>query len=595
MKYGFIVLAICLFAIGAAAQQPAGGFDLSNYGVRIAPDKRVMVVLATIDAGRVENAQGEKVRVVNTKLSTAGEAFRKRMDAELTVPDDLRQKIGLFLTQYKRRRPTLTDAEIVSPFVAMAYSLSPTPDLSDPVITSDLPGELLDVLDFAPLVREYYRRSGISVKMDGYIKEYLSQTDAKLPGSAREMVADLLDYLHTKPQTVYTERVKVQADKSKRTTIQNTEIREHDRRFAIVPELLAPAGNVQFLNIRDDYYVIVPPETDLSVSEARRAYIQYIVDAIILTNANDVSQIVPGVRQILDERRKAGASVSPDAYLAVSRSLVAAIDARSMEFARVNAATTIARQRLDALPANDAKRKVIADDLDKFKRAQSDETALMLSEAYEKGAVLSFYFADQLKGMEAAGFDIAGSMREILLSFDAAKETGRLAQFADARKRAEAAREARKNNPTPIDTTIVENPVTTKLLEIQKTIEAKNYTKASTDLKSLVQTNPQDPRVYYNLGRVAMLEAAGLTDADQQATKILEAKNSYSGVIRVATPTTDRALLSLTYVALARIYEIDDNKEYAIKLYDKAIEIGDVPGGAMKLAIEGKQRLIQNP
>jgi hypothetical protein len=37
--------------------------------------------------------------------------------------------------------------------------------------------------------------------------------------------------------------------------------------------------------------------------------------------------------------------------------------------------------------------------------------------------------------------------------------------------------------------------------------------------------------------------------------------------------------LSLAYVALARIYEIEDNKDYAIKLYDKAIELGEVPGG----------------
>jgi hypothetical protein len=90
-----------------------------------------------------------------------------------------------------------------------------------------------------------------------------------------------------------------------------------------------------------------------------------------------------------------------------------------------------------------------------------------------------------------------------------------------------------------------------------------------------------------------MFEAAGLTDGDEQAKQMIEAKNAYTGVLRVAA--TNRALLSLTYVALARIYEIDDNKEYAVKLYDKAIEIGDVPGGAMKIAIEGKQKLIQNP
>jgi len=52
--------------------------------------------------------------------------------------------------------------------------------------------------------------------------------------------------------------------------------------------------------------------------------------------------------------------------------------------------------------------------------------------------------------------------------------------------------------------------------------------------------------------------------------------------------------LSLAYVALARIYEIEDNKEYAVKVYDKPIQLGDIPGGGLKQAIEGKQRLVQN-
>jgi hypothetical protein len=322
------------------------------------------------------------------------------------------------------------------------------------------------------------------------------------------------------------------------------------------------------------------------------------------------------VKKLIDEQRKVNPNISPDSYLAVSRSLVAAIDTKENEFARVNAATAISRQKIDRLSSDeqaritaakseeekqkiartstDEKKKVSAD-LEKFKQAQADETALRLSEDYEKGSVLSFYFAEQLKGMESAGFDIASSMRDILLSFDPAKETGRLAQFAEARKRAEAAREARKNNPSATESTVAENPVTTKLLEIQKTIEAKNYAKASVDLKALKQANPQDSRIYYNMGRVAMLEAGEMTDGDEQAKKMIEAKNAYADVLRTATTTTDKALLSLTYVALARIYEIDDNKEYAIKLYDKALEIGDVPGGAMKLAIEGKQKLIQNP
>ena len=594
MKKAFFLFLLCVLAAGAYAQNVPAGFDLSNYGVHIEPDKRVLVVLATIDAARTQNTPGQSSRLVNTKLSPAGTAFRTRLETELTVPDDLRQKISTFLTLYKRRRATSADAEIVTPFIAMAYSLSQPPDLSDPVITTDLPGDLLDVLDFAPLVREFYRRSGISAKLDTYVKDYQAETDSRLRGGAREMVSEMLDYLHTRPQTIYAERVKVQQDKTKRTALKNTEIREHERKFTIVPEMLAPAGNVQFLNIRDDYNVILPPDTDLSQSEARRAFIQYVVDAIVLTHANEVSTVVPGVKQLLDERRKINPNISPDAYLAVSRSLVAAIDAKELEFARVNSATYLSRQKLATLKTDEEKKKVTAD-LEKFKQAQADETALRLSEDYENGAVLSFYFAQQLRGMETAGFDIAASMREMLLSFDPAKESNRLAEFADARKRAEMARQARNTGTVSVEMATVENPVTTKLIEIEKTIADKNFAKASTDLKTLLKDNPSEPRIYYNLGRVSMLAAANMKDADEQAKKILEAKNAYSSVLTSATPLTDKALLSLTFVALARIYEIDDNKEYANKLYDKAIELGDVPGGGLKQAIEGKQRLVQNP
>jgi tetratricopeptide (TPR) repeat protein len=592
MKNAFLLFAICILAVAARAQNIPTGFDLSNYGVRIEPDKRVMVVLAAIDAGRTDTGSGRS-RLIDVKLSKLGSAFRDRLESDLTVPDDLRQKISLFLTQYRRRRQTLSDAEIISPFIAMAYSLSPAPDLGDPVMTSDLPGDLLDVLDFAPLVRDFYRRSGISAKLDSYVKEYQAATDANLRPGAREMVSELLDYLHTKPQTVYSERVTVEANKTKHTTLKNTQIREHERRFVVVPEMLAPAGNVQFLNIRDDYYVILPPDTDPSLSQARRAFIQYVVDAIVLTHASEVSTIIPGVKQLVDEQRKTNPNISPDAYLAVSRSLVAAIDAKETEWALVRAAGYESRQKIAKI-GKDPEKKIF-NELEDFKLLQADERALRLSEDYENGAVLSFYFAEQLKGLELSGFDIAASMREMLLSFDPAKESNRLAEFADARKRALAVREARKSKPNQTEVAVFENPVITKLLDIQKTIEAKNYAKASADLKTLAQANPQDARIYYNMGRVAMLEASGMTDADEQAKKVLEAKNAYAGVIRSANINTDPALLSLTYVALARIYEIDDNKEYAVKLYDKAIQLGDVPGGALKAAIDGKQKLVQNP
>lgn len=599
MKKAALFFSTLLFALIFSLQilaqaSPPAGFDLSNYGVKIEPDKRLMAVLATLEAARTRNAAGEETPLVKTALSAQGESFRAAMRADLTaVPEDLRQKISLFVEQYKRRNPKATDAEIVAPFVSMAYTLAPVPDLSDPAITNDLPGELLDVLDFAPLVREFYRRSGFGGKINDYVKIYNRAADERLRNSAKLMVSELLDYLHTRPQTLYAERIKTQTQKgkSKDSKIQNIETRERERRFFIVPELLAPVANTTFLNIGDDYFAVVSPDIDLSSSEARRAFLQFVFDPLVLNNAKDITQFRPAIKQILDERRKTNPGVSPDVYLSISRSLVAATDARQTEYEKVRIATAQARQNIQRVKTETEKRAVSAE-LEKFKQTAADETARQLSEAYKNGAVLAFYFAEQLKGLEDSGFDIASSLRDMILSLDAAKETNRLEQFAEAARRAE---ERRKTGAGQTVAATIENPVTKRLLEIKDIIDAKNYARATAELNQLALKNPSDARIYYNLGRVASLSAENIEDEELRKTKLLQAKAAYEKAITSATPQTDGALISLSYVALARIHEFYDEGEYAVKIYDAAIRIGNIPGGAYQEAINAKARLLKNP
>jgi len=586
-----VLFIISILSVGAFSQVRTG-FDISNYGVTIAPDKRVMTTLAAIDSGRAADAGGTRTRVFNTQLSEAGEQFRKQVDSDLAgMPDDLRTKIGAFLSNYKRRHPKTNDNELLAPFISMAYTLSPAPELSDPVVTMDLPGELLDVLDFAPLVREFYRRSGFSEKLDQYSHAYLKAADTLLRTSARNLVSDTLDYLHTKPQLIYTERVKVEV-KSKKSNLQTTELREHNRKFVIVPEMFAAGSNITFLNVRDDYYLILPPDKDLEQSEARRAFLQFVIDPLVLTSSQEMSGVRDGIKMLLDERRKSYPSVSPDPVLAVVRSLTAAIEARQDEYTNTNIAIDQARQQLDKAKT-EAERKLITDDLEKYKRDRADETAARLSDAYERGAVMAFYFADQLHGTEDSGFNVAASIKEMISSFDASKEGDRLAQNAEARKRAIAARASRSANSERIASAI-ENPVTTKLIEIQRTIDSKNYDKAAADLKELSADNPNEPRIYYNIGRVASLAATQIDDPDERSRKLMEARAAYSNVIRTRNNSTPVELVSLTFVALGRIYEFFDQDEYAVKLYDEAIKIGDVTGGAYKEALAAKQTLLQN-
>lgn len=596
MRQLLLLFLLSCCSVAAFAQQgvPAG-FDLSNYGVRIEPDKRLIVVLSTLEMATAKNAAGVDERLVNTPLSVKGSQFREQILADnAAVPEDLRRRISTFVAAHKKRNPKATDAEIAAPFISMAYTLTPVPELADPVITSDLPGSLLDVLDFAPLVREFYRKSSIGVKLDEYVKDYRADSDAMLRVSAREMVRELLDYLHTRPRLSITERTIVETKKDKsREVLRKTEVRESERRFFIVPEKLAAKGDINFLNIRDDYYVIVQPDTDLSFSDARRAFLRFVVDPLVLANSNEVSAMRSWTKPLLDETRKANASVSPDPYLAITRSLVAAIDVRQNEYAQLRIATERSRELIDKQKTKEGKEKVAAD-LKKFADALSDEATQRLHEDFERGAVLSFYFAEQLKGIEDSGFDIAGSLREMIAAFDPAKETARVAGTNEARKRALAAREERKKNPQS-QTLAVENPVTTRLLEIQKTIDAKDLTKANADLRKLLVEYPGEPRIYYSLGRVASLALESIESEDAQAQKLLEAKTAYSNVISTATATTDRALLSLTYVALARIYEFQNQPDYALKLYDRAIELGDVTDGGFRVAMAAKQRLIKQP
>ena len=221
--------------------------------------------------------------------------------------------------------------------------------------------------------------------------------------------------------------------------------------------------------------------------------------------------------------------------------------------------------------------------------AEEDELLLKLSESYEKGAVLSFYFAQQLKGLEDSQFDIASSLRDMILSLDTTKETSRLTETADARKRALAVRDQQRKNALAI----IENPLTKKLTEIEPLIQSQKYAEAETELRALLAANPTEPRVFYALGRVKSLSAASITELEKRNGQLLEAKNFYENVLKSATDKTDTALISLTYVALARLYEYYDQNQYAVKIYEKVISMGDMKGGGYQEAVVARERLLK--
>ena len=570
-------------------QRPVRAFELAEYGIDFQADPRLIVVMAALEAA------GWKALPDGRQPSAFRAMIRKDM---ADLDPQLRERLRVFYERNLLPAPA-TPADQASRYVSLALSLSPAPALDAPERSDDLPSGLLEVLDFAPLVREFYRRSGIEEKMVSYVRAYQAEGD-RLRGPTTEMVRGLLTYLHTRPLTFSTERVEVKSPTAKKKQEKKTyTFRQKDRRFFIQPDLLAAPGAINFRIIGDDYYAIVPEGTDPTSSELRRAYLQYVIDALVLRFNKDIAAQRDQIKQLITERQKANGQVSPDVFLTVSRSLVAAADARYEELRRIDTLTKNARARMQSEKDEKVRASIGAETLAETKAIQ-DETVSRLADDYERGALLSFFFADQLKGIETAGFDVANFLTDMMTAFDPAKEAKRPEEYAEARKRAVAAREARLAARRAEIASTTSDPgnqrnaeLVRELSGVEEILRLKDYNGAETRLKALLPNFPREPRIFFALAQTSSLAATDAIDDSTRDERLGRALTNYRLALEASSPETDRAVMSRAHEAIGRINAFLENKTEALKHFEEAIKIGDVRGGAYKEALEGKRRLSQ--
>lgn len=575
----------------AAAQDPQRAFDLAEYGVRLEPDQRLIVVMAALDAAGFDPTGAGKER----------SAFRAlvRKDNESLDPG-LRERLKTYFERNKLPAPATT-AQQAARYVSLAYALGPVPTLEPPGRSDDLPAGVLEVLDFAPLVREYYQKSGIDERLVSYLRAYQAEGD-RIRKPAGDMVRAVLSYLHTRPITSTLERVRVQSPDNKKNAKVATTTVEHERRFFIVPDLLATPGVINLRIITDDYYAIVPEGTDPTSSELRRAYIQYVMDALVLRNNKAIAARREQVKQLIDARIKDGATISPDVFVVVARSLVAGADARFEEANRLAQVDALQRERL-ARAKDDATRASIARDAQSARAAIADEAIARLTEDYDNGAALAFYFADQVRDVSNSGFDLGNFLADIINGFDPAREARRRSEVKDAHDRAMAARKAHPRysawlvDPSsetrePVDNTRTA-ALTRSLKEVETLLQTKSYPAAETKLRALLTEHPGDARLLFAMGQTASLWARDTTDDELQEQRLNTALANYGFAVQAASPETDRALLSRAHEAMGRILAFLERNEEATKEFEAAIKIGEVAGGAYKDAVEGKRKLAQ--
>ncbi|HYV83223.1 MAG TPA: hypothetical protein VE931_06905, partial [Pyrinomonadaceae bacterium] len=542
-------------------QRPGAPFELSEYGVDFQADPRLILVMAALDVAGLDT----------TPAGRQPSAFRVKLRKDLANLDPaLRDKLKTFYERNKLPAPA-TPADQAARYVSLALALGPSPSFEAPERSEDLPAGLLDVLDFAPLVQEFARRSGFDEHLVEYVRAYQAEGD-RLRAPTTEMVRSLLTYLHTRPITTSAERVEVK-NPNKKSKDKMYSFRQKDRRFFILPDLLAARGAINFRIIGDDYYVVVPEGTEPGSSELRRAYLQYVIDALMVRFNKEIAQRRDAIKQILNERQKTGVEVSPDVFLSVSRSLVTAADARYDEMRRLEFLGRDARARL-AAAKTDADRAAIGKAATDEMKAIQDETVARLAEEYEKGAVLSFYFADQLKGIESAGFDLANFFPDMIASFDPARELKRPAEYAEAVQRARAAREARtaarrSAEEASVDASGKEAALVRDLAAIEDTLRNKDYNDAENRLREMLKEYPREPRIFFALGQTASLAASDATDENVQAERLNRALGHYRMAVAASSPDTDKAIMSRAHEAMGRINLFLENNAEAAKQFDE--------------------------
>ncbi len=585
-----------------AQTQTAMPFELSEYGVSLQPDARLIIVMAALEAAGFDP----------TPPGKEPSAFRMLVRKDQANLDaGLRERLKGFFDPKKLPEPA-TPAEQAARYVSLAYALGAPPQLDAPDRSEDLPSGVLEVLDFAPLVREFYRRSGIDERLSSYMRAYQAEGD-RLRQPAAEMVRSVLSYLHTRPIITTNERIRIKSPEKKKNPTATYSTRVHDRRFYIVPDLLAAQGTINFrviaddyyINFRviaDDYYAIVPEGTDPTSSEIRRGYLQFVLDPLVLKFNKEISAQRDQIKLLIDARAKEGATVSPDVFIVISRSLVAAADARYEESNRLAAVTNIQRARLQQAK-DEATRQTVARQSEARRAAIADETIARLAEEYENGAVLDFFFADRLRDFQGSGFDIANFFAEMIAGIDPAREGKRLTEVNTVRGRALAARkahpryslwlidpeaEAREAVNASTNSALVKS-----LSEVEKLLQTRNYEAAEARLKMLVLEYPREPRLFFTMAQTASLWARDTTDDELQAQRLNRAVGNYRMAVAAAGPDTDKVLLSRAHEAMGRILAFLDNKDEALKEFEAAIKIGEVTGGAYRDALEGKRKLTQ--
>jgi tetratricopeptide (TPR) repeat protein len=565
-----------------AAAEEEGFIPPSDVNVRIEPDVRTLVVMAAINvAGFDYEPQGQR-------LSPARAELRKDL---ANLNPQIKQELAEFYKAH--RRPGVDEAVDAQRYAALSLLMTAPPAFS--VYTRDdnndgkpenIPEDLQPLISdgFVRLVSRFYTSSGIRELLPKYMRAGQTYATAyRRP--VGELVYKILEYFHTKPETIVNMRPLIVETKDpqggKRRETQRMISRTRTRQVFIIPDPLASLDasvirddllnqkeDILARRVGDDYTLIIGPSTAPNRAAVRATLIRFVVDPMIERHLKASLEYKDQILELMGSVPTATRYLGPSVYLILRQSLASAAEARM--------------RRIQSAASGSA--------------YSEDDAVYDLAQDYLRGAVLAFHFYESLKGFEQVGINIEDFFDQMVATTKFDREAARAKEFEPVVARVSAARKAGGANPTREAET---NPALSKILLSDDLIRQRRFNEARPILEEMFAAQPNNARVLYGLAQIksqvptAVENDAAADENDKiqaQHDRLEAAMKLYRKVIENASKDSERWLIQWSHVSIARILDFQEFREDALAEYEKAIALGEIPNGAYKEALEGKQR-----
>ncbi len=551
---------------------------LEEVNVSVDLDPRLFAVMAALDAAGYEYPSNGQ------PLSS----LRQSLRADLAGLDPrLRERLHAYF--HSHRLVGADEPGQVARYVALSFIISPPPQFRIAVPQSSLPVDVVTVLDFVPLLREFY----LSIDLSKLFNKYAKTQEPVLRQYEQEtarVLFETLNYLHTRPVLAWnirpsarsapSEKVKKKdrsGDESVKAASVGVEKRTRSRRLHLLPNALDALNSAYIRNdipdgtreegdqtIGDDYLVVVGPSAQTLVTAVRVAFLRFVLEPLGSKYGREIRSRSEALRTLFKMVTKRDTGVDETAFLLVTQSLAAAAEAR---------------MKITSLPATSA--EVAAE--------REEEALLGLSTQYQRGAVLAFHFYEKLIPWERVGVDIEGYYPEMINSISFGRESDRVAEVTALRARLEGKRAERAGRAT-------REPVAEKLAAADDLIQRRGYREARPILEEILKAYPEHARALYGLARVLSGLASEIDPRkapdpnlaqDQITENLLAAVKLFRQAAERAHPAAEIWVASQAHVAAGRILDFFGERAAAISEYRAAMEIGPVPGGAYQTARDG--------